>query len=156
MSEKIITNRSSAVIVQLDPNRNGDLCGRIYSRFYGSGTGFNGIHEFLNACEDLFDTLACPQAAVTERTFREKSAAPMNTKTVEVVEDMDQIIQSKGKNTFVINVLFRQNASWQGTIQWVNQNKTQHFRSTLELIKLMDSALESEEEAVTVGWESNE
>ncbi|MBQ3108078.1 MAG: hypothetical protein IJP37_03790 [Clostridia bacterium] len=69
---------------------------------------------------------------------------------------MDQIIQSKGKNTFVINVLFRQNASWQGTIQWVNQNKTQHFRSTLELIKLMDSALESEEEAVTVGWESNE
>lgn len=151
MSDKIITNRSSAVIVQLEKNDHLDISGKIYSQYYHTGTDFSGVHEFLNACEDLFNTLVCPQPSVAERSFRKKYAVA-NLKTVEAVEDMDQLLQNKEKNTFVINVLFRQNASWQGNIQWVNQNKTQSFRSTLELLKLMDSALESEE-AVTVGWE---
>ncbi len=43
--------------------------------------------------------------------------------------------------TFLVQVQFRQNATWQGTITWTEQKKTNHFRSTLEMVKLMDSAL---------------
>jgi hypothetical protein len=39
-------------------------------------------------------------------------------------------------------VLFRQNASWQGSITWMEGKQEQSFRSALELIFLMNSALE--------------
>ena len=45
-------------------------------------------------------------------------------------------------STFAVQILFRRNASWQGTITWIDKNKTQNFRSVLELIVLLNSALE--------------
>lgn len=56
--------------------------------------------------------------------------------------------------SFLIQVQFRQNATWQGSIQWLDQKKAQRFRSTLELIQLMDSALDAQTpgEDVLAGW----
>lgn len=45
---------------------------------------------------------------------------------------------------FVIQILNNQNATWQGTITWADTNKTESFRSALELIKLIDNAVESD------------
>jgi hypothetical protein len=45
------------------------------------------------------------------------------------------------KTSFVIQVQYQQNATWQGVINWVDAKKTQRFRSVLEMIKLMDDAL---------------
>ncbi|NLW77799.1 MAG: hypothetical protein GXY32_00065 [Ruminococcaceae bacterium] len=44
-------------------------------------------------------------------------------------------------DTFVVNVQFRQHATWQGTVKWAGQNQEVHFRSVLELLKIMDGAL---------------
>ena len=44
--------------------------------------------------------------------------------------------------TFEITVKFMQNSTWQGQIHWVEQDRRQSFRSALELLKLMDEALE--------------
>ena len=49
-------------------------------------------------------------------------------------------------NSFLIEIKDTQNESWQGIIQWVNGKKSENFRSALELIKLIDSALNSSEE----------
>jgi len=46
------------------------------------------------------------------------------------------------KETFVIQVISNQNATWQGTVQWVDKKKTVPYRSMLELIKLINSAVE--------------
>ncbi|NLY38278.1 MAG: hypothetical protein GX044_03140 [Firmicutes bacterium] len=43
--------------------------------------------------------------------------------------------------TFHVRIHFRQNADWQGTVQWLDGKKTATFRSTLELAKLMADAL---------------
>ena len=45
------------------------------------------------------------------------------------------------KQTFLVEVVDQQNASWQGSINWLNRNKKESFRSALEMIRLMDSAL---------------
>ena len=45
--------------------------------------------------------------------------------------------------TFVGHVQHYENATWQGEGVWADQNRTQKFRSALELMKLMDSALET-------------
>lgn len=51
--------------------------------------------------------------------------------------------ESRGekKGTFVVEVEYCRNATWQGTIRWINGEKTQHFRSELELITLMSEVL---------------
>lgn len=49
-----------------------------------------------------------------------------------------------GKASFIIHIKYRQNSTWQGEIKWVDKDKTQYFRSSLEMIKLIDKALEDE------------
>lgn len=48
---------------------------------------------------------------------------------------------------FVVSVKSQENHTWQGTVSWVEGKKQENFRSALELLKLMDSALEKEEKS---------
>ena len=50
----------------------------------------------------------------------------------------------KSMGRFVVQIEQCENATWQGSILWTEKNITQQFRSALELIKLMDSAVQSE------------
>lgn len=45
--------------------------------------------------------------------------------------------------TFVVKIMCTQNSTWQGTIDWLQgkETKSQHFRSALELIRMIDSTL---------------
>lgn len=55
-------------------------------------------------------------------------------------EDSEEL---SGNETFVIDIRHSQNSSWQGEITWVTgENEKLHFRSGLELIKIIDTALE--------------
>ncbi|MEE0713848.1 MAG: hypothetical protein U0M58_04865 [Blautia sp.] len=59
----------------------------------------------------------------------------------------------KGLNTgetFVVNIKCRQNHTWQGTVKWIEGQKEIPFRSTLELIKLMESAIEIADEVESI------
>ena len=47
----------------------------------------------------------------------------------------------KEKNTFIVKLDNRQRDTWQGEIVWADENRTERFRSALELIKLMDEAM---------------
>jgi hypothetical protein len=53
-----------------------------------------------------------------------------------------------------VHIKFRQNASWQGSITWVEKEKTQNFRSALEMLKLMDEA-RNPTATETIGWDEN-
>ncbi len=44
-------------------------------------------------------------------------------------------------DTFIVDVRFRENSTWQGSVTYNNDNQSANFRSTLELIKIIDSAL---------------
>ena len=60
--------------------------------------------------------------------------------------------QSRGKRinqgTFIVNIKFRENATWQGEVVWVDKKQKKCFRSALELMKLMDSALDEGSEEI--------
>ena len=45
------------------------------------------------------------------------------------------------KQSFIVNILQQQNASWQGTVTWMDKEVSRNFRSVLELIRLIDSTL---------------
>ena len=46
------------------------------------------------------------------------------------------------KQSFLVDIVQMQNATWQGTVKWLNGDREEHFRSALELIRLQDSTLE--------------
>ena len=50
--------------------------------------------------------------------------------------------RQKKTETFIIKVMDQQNATWQGSVTWVDEQREQYFRSTLELLKPIDGALE--------------
>ena len=53
--------------------------------------------------------------------------------------------KKKDTGTFVIHVSHCDNATWQGEVTWAEANKKKSFRSALELIRLIDGALEVDE-----------
>lgn len=54
--------------------------------------------------------------------------------------------QTKQANNFVISIKCQQNDTWQGTIQWIEGQKTENFRSALEMLKLIDSTMPKQDE----------
>jgi len=61
--------------------------------------------------------------------------------------------QGNLKCTFEVSVKFCQNATWQGQIHWLEKNHKQNFRSALEMLKLMDEAVEESLEEPKIGWD---
>lgn len=55
--------------------------------------------------------------------------------------------RKQSNDTFIIQIAYQQNDTWQGTLKWMNQGKEAHFRSTLELLHMIDSALNSDSES---------
>lgn len=41
------------------------------------------------------------------------------------------------------NTKYLVNGTWQGSVTWVEEQREQHFRSALELLKLIDGALDN-------------
>lgn len=61
------------------------------------------------------------------------------------------------KSTFVVQIQLRQNDTWQGSLQWIEQNQNSKFNSALELLTLMHQALDESDPAVqTSPWEQDE
>lgn len=62
---------------------------------------------------------------------------------------LDKFNPEKKESNFYIRILFRQNVTYQGTIEWISgnkdQNKKRYFRSLLEMISLINEAVEINE-----------
>ncbi len=107
--------------------------GRLYNPGLGEGRQFQSLTNFILEMEQIFEKMEFPKAYTTTRTFAKpplKAAGPP-----------DSTYREGEMATFSLNILFRQNASWQGSIVWLEEKQEQRFRSVLELILLIDNAL---------------
>ena len=119
----------------VDSYDQGVLCGRLYRPgITDQCTRFHSLMQLLVEIESMLDEAKFPQSFTAKRTF-----APIQELSL---SDGDaEPSQGPCKATFLIRLLFRQHASWQGSVNWVEGNGAETFRSVLELILLMDSAL---------------
>lgn len=101
---------------------------------------FSNLTQLLLKMEDMLNELNTPQRAMELRTFGSWREQPSPQ---EERESAGPVLA-----TMKVTVLFRQNASWQGTVEWTEQRMEAHFRSVLELIMLMDSALTAAQDSV--------
>jgi len=127
-------NEYRLTTVCIDSYDNGELTGRFYNPHLGEGKSFRSLIQFLKEMESLLDDMNFPQSFTILRSF----ASPPEHKRG---SPPDEHMRSGALATFAVRVIFRQNASWQGSVTWLGQGKEQSFRSVLELVLLMDSAL---------------
>lgn len=112
--------------------------GFFYNRYYGRAIAFNNLTRLLLLIEDMLDKMECPQASVQSRRFRKE---PKELERVSMAQQQLPQPEENVMATFTVKVLFRQGASWQGKLGWKEGKQEASFRSVLELVKLMDSAL---------------
>ena len=115
--------------------------GELYNSYSKEPYRYDDIIEMLQIMEELYDTLQFPMSSTESRFFFNKKQNLKRKGMTRLMQDEMMLDKRGEKGTFIIQVQYRQNSSWQGKIVWVEKNETQHFRSALELIKLMDGAL---------------
>lgn len=134
MSLRIFSDPARTSVICIDSYDGRVPTGRLYNKQYGVSVEFKGTIELLKIIDNMLDEAKYPQSFSVTRSFAPSKAPEGKSSPDEAVAD--------GKlATFALKVLFRQNASWQGSVTWVEGKTEETFRSVLELLWLMDSAL---------------
>lgn len=134
----------NGVVLCVDRRREGRISGRFYHGYSNEAVPFVNAEQMLFEMEKFFDDIKFPHPAMDNRLFTEKKQeSVIKQERVRIVSD-DELLSRHGDfGTFIIRVQHRQNSSWQGSITWTDQNRTTNFRSIWEMVKLIESAVDT-------------
>ena len=133
MTTRTWAQESKTILICVDSYHQGTLQGRLYNSVLNEGHSFESLSQFITKMEQILNGSEFPKAYSSTRTFSPQTEKP---------PEPSGIVYEDGKlASFALRILFRQNASWQGSILWLDNNQEQRFRSVLELILLFDNAL---------------
>ena len=124
MQERIRNEAYRTTLICVDSYDRGILSGRFYS----------GQEEEGVVLENRLDQMNYPQSFTAIRSFVTLAEPKFGGST-------EANRRTGALATFAVKVLFRQHTSWQGSVTWLEEKVEQPFRSVLELILMMDSAL---------------
>ena len=134
MAVKLWENGYRSTMICIDSYHDRVPVGHFYNLYCPDGVSFRGVIDLIKKMEELLDQMKFPQSFSSIRSFSGKAVSNLN--------DVTEGSISEGElATFSVRILFRQNASWQGSVTWLDESREESFRSVLELILLMDSAL---------------
>ena len=123
------------MFIQINSYVNGVPEGYIRHPYIEGNKRFLSLIQLIRIIDDLLDSMKFPQAFHITRSFFEDSR--INNPSEQRIDE----IKNEGLANFAVKVIFRQNVSWQGTVTWIEEGREESFRSVLELIFLIDSAL---------------
>lgn len=132
---KFVPTEQKVSVIQVTGYEAKNFEGTLQNTYYKEKQAFTNLTQLLFLIEHLQDNLQYPQKGMERRRFREEPAPPIQLPKADT-PPRDALA------TFQLHLLFRQNASWQGSITWVEEGTEAQFRSALELVSLMDSVLE--------------
>ena len=150
----------NGVILCVDRYRGGEPEGVFYHSYSADPVEYHNVADLIFHMDALYDMLNFPHRGTNERSFTDAQAhTDQLTERTKVMSD-DRLLQKHGDiGTFIVRVQHRQNSSWQGRITWMEEDKTIQFRSTWELMKLIESAVNTvsmpEEEEQEPTWFDN-
>lgn len=141
--QKIVTDVRYNVCI--DKFAENEVMGSFYHCFSNEPVVFKTSLGMINSLEKVMDMIDYPQKTTKSRVFKESELNEVSkVKELRKIMSEPEVMKNRGeKATFIVEIKYRENATWQGTVKWVEENKEHNFRSALELIKLIDSASES-------------
>ncbi len=138
---KFIPREMKTTLIKVYSYHNKCMQGTIINPFFEKELVFENVMQLITMVERISDSLFFPQKTMELRQFADNE-------TVQDPNSFDFITTSDFSNllpiaTFELEIIFRQNASWQGNLVYVEKNLSSSFRSVLELFTLIDSVLEA-------------
>lgn len=125
------------VNVCIDRRHEGENMGRMYCCYSEYALFFKNEMHLIKMMDGFMDTIGYPQSSVTMRSYHEVKHEKQYPRKL---QEPEKFAGERGVlDTFLIQVQYRQRATWQGRVYWVEGKKYWDFRSALELLKLMDS-----------------
>ncbi len=139
--------------------------GEIQNPFIGYRKEFEGIFEIITLINNYLDDKNIAPPPILYKSWQlddNKTEQEINhllgsrNKSNLIKEEVAKLMKIKfenyednlGSTDFLLKVCFRQHSSWQGELQWIGteyrESKKIFFRSLLELILLIEEALEEE------------
>lgn len=139
MNEQACGEQYKVSKICIDGYKDCVLEGRIYqyNSDFNEGICFHSTIEFLKHMEQIMEQSHYPNYQ-GYRAFQQ-------TKKMKVIKPLPEAKERGKKGTFIVKLLFRQHTSWQGTVRWCEGEQEISFRSGLELLFLMDSAVKDNE-----------
>jgi hypothetical protein len=132
------------ILVCVDEHKGRDISGRIYYPGGEDPLRFTEMGRLLIGIDQVLDNMHYPESSTSCRSFQKNVKDPKNPKERAAMQKKLDTLKKGEKGTFVVQVQYRQHATWQGKVLWAEKNETKQFRSALELLKLIDSALDED------------
>lgn len=138
MQHKYHRYGTGTFIINVDSYQDGVLTGKYYYPHEGKSGQFFSLMQLVLSMEQIMDETDSPQAFQKKHTF--SSLYFLN-------RDSESQVFSKGGRlaSFSVHVIFRRNASWQGTVVWLEKGQSGNFRSMLELLLMIDRVVREKE-----------
>ena len=134
----------NGVVLCVDHASRWQIRGRLYHAYSREGLKIANMEQLLFELEHFYDSIDFPHPSTNNRTFQGEIPHIGHRAGKEKVMSDEELLGRHGDlGTFIIRVQHRQNSSWQGRITWMEQDKTVYFRSMWEMLKLVDSALDT-------------
>lgn len=150
MQNKAMTQggKITRVLVCIDQVYAEVIAGSYYTHYTKQAQPFVGFGSLLLQLDQFFDDIGCPQATTERRSFITHSPARREKECFDL-ETTHDIVTVKGHvASFEIWVRYRHHSSWQGTVSWIEKDSTRQFRSCIELIHCINSALFPDSESL--------
>ena len=132
---------------------------KVLCRVYHAGNKYPlylyEMGRLLIEIDRILDELHYPESSTAGRSFKRLALDRSKTKERVSMTKKVEIQQKGGKGTFVVQIQYRQHATWQGKVVWAEKDESRPFRSALELLKLIDSALDENEKEESAAFADN-
>ena len=151
----------NAVVLCIDGQEEIRLHGFLWHSYSAEAIAFQNAQQMILEMEKLYDLLNYPHPGTNERSFgpAREPVRRSNQERDRIMKD-EELLQKHGDlGTFIVRVQHRQNSSWQGRITWMEKDKTINFRSVWEMVKLIESAVDTvsvSEDGDKPAWLDNE
>ena len=134
----------NGVVLCIHQYNTGELAGEYYHSYSHRPVPFQGIGQMTRRMEQFYDWLRFPFPGTSTRSFGPEKLPERQTQERKKIMNDEELLSKHGDiGTFIVRVQHRQNSSWQGRITWMEEDRTIQFRSVWEMIKLIESAVDS-------------
>lgn len=156
----LLPSTVTKTLVCIDTIDSAEFGGRFYNRYLKHCAEFQGAFDFIQKMDSMFDYFEFPHSFFQYREFcseKHPSLQKPSTLNLKCYHNENIFTEHKGaKMTFLIQVVTRQNATWQGMIFWVEQNHSYQFQSITELVGfLVETLFKTNTEVRLFDWNSN-
>ncbi|MCL1816738.1 MAG: hypothetical protein FWG43_03950 [Clostridiales bacterium] len=139
-----LNHNNSALRICIDTIEHGIISGRVFGQRLAEPLFFSDISDLLLQIDEVLNAQDYPRAFQRKRSFSavEKTQAPALAELSGHFMDIETVQSAFGAvATHSINIISRQNTSWQGSIDWLDETAPTNFKSALEYIRIVNNEL---------------